>query len=248
VRPAPVPSDFHKNALVETNEQLCARYNRGDNLIRRWRQESGARYRQHNHWTPERMDEVRGLIAKGMTAREVSEATGLTRKAVIEAAKRYGLGPWLVKPGSKPGDTRHIPDDYAERWAVLSNKQLAAHYRKSGATVGVWNKLLGLVRPTGKHVNPKPAKTAPPKTITSATVKRWPAHHKPAPMVSNRDVTQAGLAADFLRRFGPVVRCRADGRYDERGTHWRRGSTVLTADEVIERAQRNGWRPWGIAA
>lgn len=66
----------------------------------------------------------------------------------------------------------------------------------------------------------------------------------------NRDTSLAGQAADYLRRFGPVVRCDDRGRYNENGTHWRRNFSVLTADEIIERAEANGFdsRAWARLA
>lgn len=62
------------------------------------------------------------------------------------------------------------------------------------------------------------------------------------------DATPAGQAAEYLRRFGPVVRCDERGRYDPAGNRWRRGSALLTADEIIERAIRNGWTGGRMAA
>lgn len=59
---------------------------------------------------------------------------------------------------------------------------------------------------------------------------------------TKRDWSAAGQAADFLRRFGPVARCDESGRYDPKGNHWRRGSSILTAADVIARAERNGWQ------
>jgi hypothetical protein len=50
-------------------------------------------------------------------------------------------------------------------------------------------------------------------------------------------------AVDHLRRFGPVVRCTPAGGFDPKGRHWRRGSAVLTAAEIVERALAKGWTP-----
>ncbi|MDQ2762682.1 MAG: hypothetical protein M3Y22_04085 [Pseudomonadota bacterium] len=58
----------------------------------------------------------------------------------------------------------------------------------------------------------------------------------------SRDMSRAGMAADYLKRFGPVFRCNERGNPEGRPTHWRRGSFVLTDQEIIERAERNGWR------
>jgi len=56
-----------------------------------------------------------------------------------------------------------------------------------------------------------------------------------------RDGSRAGLAADFLRRFGPVSKCNDRGLADIAGKLWRRGSAILTDAELIERAERLGW-------
>lgn len=57
------------------------------------------------------------------------------------------------------------------------------------------------------------------------------------------DVSPPARAAEYLRRFGQVVRCTADGKYHPKGDHWHRGNGIpLTADEIIARAVRNGWR------
>ena len=65
-----------------------------------------------------------------------------------------------------------------------------------------------------------------------------------------RDTSLVGQAADYLRRFGPVVRCDDKGRYSGNGTHWRRGASILMADEIIERAEANGFdaRAWARLA
>lgn len=57
-------------------------------------------------------------------------------------------------------------------------------------------------------------------------------------------------AADFLRRVAPILRCNPDGSLNPRGTHWRRGSAVLAAEDVIERALAKGWNPdaWRLVA
>lgn len=39
--PRPMPADFARNAVVETNEELEKRYHAGPNLVTRWRRQSG---------------------------------------------------------------------------------------------------------------------------------------------------------------------------------------------------------------
>lgn len=63
-----------------------------------------------------------------------------------------------------------------------------------------------------------------------------------------RDMSEAGQAADFLRRLGPVYRCNALGRADFTGSMWRYGNVILSSADLIARAERKGWRAVEIAA
>lgn len=68
--------------------------------------------------------------------------------------------------------------------------------------------------------------------------------HKPAKLPQiHRDDTAAGRAADFLRHYGPLTRCNEQGFYDPKGGCWRRGSAILSASDVMERAHRLGFNP-----
>lgn len=112
------------------------------------------------NWTPERRAELKALVARGLTAREVAPTFGLTRKAVIDAVRKHDLGPWRAKPGSRPGDTNHIPADFAERWHNTSQAELAAHYKRATGTISLWVKRLGLVRTASSTTGinrPRPA-------------------------------------------------------------------------------------------
>ncbi len=42
-------------------------------------------------WTPERLDQLRGYLAAGMSAREASDKLGVTRNVVIGQATRHGI-------------------------------------------------------------------------------------------------------------------------------------------------------------
>jgi len=227
-------------------------------------------------WTSAELAQIKLAVAAGNTARDLETLTGRSRKAIISAVKRYELGPWLAKPGSKPGDTSHIPDDFAERWHCSNQAALAAHYGRATATISLWVKRLGLVRTadsTAGFNRPMPTDFIHVQngltiqelmlryTVGRDIVRRWlseagikrerfqqplrlikPNAYQTAPVDRpHRDASRAGMAAEFLRRFGPVARCDARGRFDPNGFHWRRGSTVLSAAEVIERAERNGW-------
>lgn len=126
-----------------------------------------------------------------------------------------------------PSRGQPMPQGFPSVAAVMSNKHLEARYSVGAETVKRWRAECGVPLP------PRSPKLLPFKqnAFQTAPVDR-----------PHRDDSIAGQAADFLRRLGPVIRCDRSGRYDQNGDRWRRGSTLLTADEVIERAVRNGWR------
>ena len=125
-----------------------------------------------------------------------------------------------------------MPASFPEIAPTMTRYVLADHYGVSTDVVKRWCDEAGVkYKPTHPLGRKGPRVSAADRAIGTVTV------------MNQRDHSRAGQAADFLRRFGPVVRCDAEGRYAERGTHYRRGSTVLTGEEVIERAVRNGWNP-----
>ncbi len=177
---------------------------------------------------------------------------------------RYGVGDgvltrWRRELGGV--DRAPVPADFADRFAVSNIDQLRQYYRRGWVTINRWIKEAGLIRPVAPK-KPAAVKAAKrPKTKPVAFVRSAPevirfrparpnAYQTAALNVVVRNMSEAGRAADYLRRFGPVVRCDERGRYNENGTHWRRNSTVLTPAEIIERAERNGWqaREWSKVA
>jgi hypothetical protein len=54
-------------------------------------------------------------------------------------------------------------------------------------------------------------------------------------------MTTAGMAAEFLRRYGSVYRCDPDGKPNAKGTHWRRFLSVVSDEDLIARAKKLGW-------
>jgi len=69
------------------------------------------------------------------------------------------------------------------------------------------------------------------------------ANRIPPPPVVFHDLSRAGQAAEYLRRFGPVFRCNSNGGADAKGDHWSRSGFVLMDEEIITRAERLGWEP-----
>lgn len=53
-----------------------------------------------------------------------------------------------------------------------------------------------------------------------------------------RPQTPSEIAAEYLRKYMPVHRCNECGGYMKKGLHWRAGSSVLTTEELIAKADK----------
>lgn len=131
------------------------------------------------------------------------------------------------KPCATVGLKRVMPDDFLPVLRRLGSQGAAKHFHASLATVTRWRRELEL-KPQARMK----------KGIGQSRTDRG---FMPRPLIQNRDMTLAGQAADYLRRFGSVYRCDASGSPTAKGTMWRRGFAVLSDDEIMHRAQRMGW-------
>jgi transposase-like protein len=121
-----------------------------------------------------------------------------------------------------------IPQGFALVAPGMTVNDLARRHGVGRTTVWKWCVRTGV----------RPRRATPQRSSDRAASRRL--SENPAP---HRDVTQAGLAADYLRKFGEVIRCDAVGNPLQDGFFWRRGGRfVLTDDEIIQRAIHNGWR------
>lgn len=142
------------------------------------------------------------------------------------------------------------PADFVQIAATRKTSAICKHYGVGERTVKRWFAQHGIVRtratrlfdPSRPVRAPKPvAVPAPKPRKAGAVVYR---QVQPRPLPDHRDNSRAGLAAQFLQRFGPIVRCDENGRLNATGTHWLRGGRfVLTDGEIIDRATRQGWAP-----
>ena len=138
-------------------------------------------------------------------------------------------------PAIKP---KPIPDDFASACAVMTIRQVCEHF-----SIGV-----GTMR---KYCAVKGVKPCPEPRRPRLNVGR-PKRRDFGGIASSvhRDDSEAGRAANFLRRFGPLFRCDAQGHQLQDGFFWNRGGYVLTDEDIIARAQRKGWNPeqWRVLA
>ncbi|MBB4154149.1 hypothetical protein GGQ80_002059 [Sphingomonas jinjuensis] len=156
---------------------------------------------------------------------------------------------WIGETGATPlqRSVKPMPDDFK----VTLDMTQAAAAERYGVSVDVvrrWDEEAGfdrraayrnrLAREARERVAVRPAATSRAVATGATRASKFGTPFDPA----KRDWSLAGQAADFLRRLGPVARCDASGRYDPKGNHWRRGSSILTAADVIARAERNGWQ------
>lgn len=125
---------------------------------------------------------------------------------------------------------RPMPDDFAQVLRGLGSQGAAAHYRASLGTITRWRRLVGLQPHHRAKLRSKPAPGAYNFRVGQAVM-----HIK-------RDYSRGGQAAEFLRKFGAVYRCRQTGAADPKGLFWSRYGRVLDEEQLISRATRLGWR------
>lgn len=183
-------------------------------------------------WSQADRERIRRLVAEGRTAREIGAIYGEDRLAIIGMVWRNDLGPW---PKQQPAP---IPEDFAERWKTSSQAVLVEHYGKSIATISRWCKEARLTRAAPSNFR-SAAKAAKPKPAPQRN-KRASVHAIGQPSQSfsgyARDTSRVGRAVEYLQRFGAVSRCDENGVLRTDGKFWRRGSSILTDDDIIERA------------
>jgi len=190
--------------------------------------------------TQDELNAIREQVALGKSASQIGEAMGRTKRSIVGLVKGHNLGPWRSKHGHAPGSVDWIPTDLEQHWHLMNQAALAKHYGRSASTISLWVRRMGLVRTAEKRFVPvSPKQRAKPKPV--APVKRPLASHggghKPAQFEApQRDMSPVGLAVEYLRRLSAVYRCTETGRADVAGQFWRRGNSVLTDVDVIERA------------
>lgn len=146
-------------------------------------------------------------------------------------------GPALGAGGKPP---KPAPDDFAEIAPTMSQTSLAVYYGVDHKVIRRWVKETGVSSQLSRR-GPRlgqPRMPAAPKPKPKPSNWRYAGGNKPV-AVSSTSKTMLDLAADVLRRERfTVYRCDDRGRFDLKGEYWRIGFSVLTGDELLERAAK----------
>ncbi len=224
----PVPTDFAEVAPTMLRTQLRRRYGVSNDVVTRWVKETGT-------MTAGRLAQKRSVPGDFATLAPTMSLTSLQNhySAGERTVKR-----WLRESGAKAALYKSVlpqrlgaPTPHFCRAVAptMTHPSLRAHYGVGAATVARWVREAGV--PTLGILHPSP----PP--IPGGMVFRGHA----AGLVL-RDLRQRSMyddAADTLRRERFVVfRCDGRGRADLKGTYWRIGNTLLTPDELLQRAEK----------
>lgn len=190
-------------------------------------------------WTEQHRDTLRDLIKQGLRSADVAEQMPFSRGSIIDAAARYGLGPWLSKPGVKAKASAAIPRDFAKKRERMTKAQLCRHYRRGMTTISAWESALKLP-PKVREPRKTKVKWAPPVNDKPRAI---PANTSTKPTTPidryQRDMSAEGQAQEVLQRDGWVVyRCTSTGMPSHGGSHWQCGRLVVTGAELVERAER----------
>lgn len=193
-----------------------------------------------NRWNARDKATVIRAMAEGLTSDKAGAMVGRSGCAVRKMRARTDPAPILRDRTSKSDP---LPDDFKEQWAAKSMEGLAEHYSRSKRKIADWVRIAGLKRSASWRSEAGLARLL----VSQAPRIRHKPHRKTNAFLTAAidrprvDASLAGRAAEYLRRYGPVIRCRSDGRYHEGGTHWRRGNTLMTGAQIIDRAKQKGW-------
>lgn len=164
-------------------------------------------------------------VAKGKTLHQLAKIYKRSQSTIVAWRRAKGIpGLKPVYNPRKPIERPPAPPGFAAAARTMTENALRIRFRAGQAMIRHWCKEQGV----------SPLKATRPS---------W-GKATPAPVIDYRENSLAGKAAQYLQKFGPVVRCDAEGRLDSKGTHWLRGGrTILTDDEIMDRARRNGFDP-----
>lgn len=218
----PMPEGFRDAARTYAKHRLLGMFGVGSTTLARWLTELESPY------------ETPPPILQRPMPEDFAEHAHETNHQLMD---RYGCGTkvlvrWRKMVGVTPRDPREAspaPQGFKMVASTLTMRELRERFHRSEPVIRRWCRIEG--------VEPKRVWGKEAARLVAGRATR---HFSPQTPIA-RDMSRVGQAVDFLRRFGPVVRCNIGGRYDPHGDRWRRGSTILTGAEIIDRAERLGW-------
>lgn len=215
----PIPEDFRDFATEMSRRELQRHYSAGQATICRWLTEIGCRAlrRPRSHMPAEFPS-----YAASMTVAELKAKHRVGHERIKVWCKLAGVTP-------KRNGLRPVPSDFIEAAKFTTKNMLMKNYRADWKTVSRWIEETGVS--TAQYI------PTPPPASSRGIVFRG---HAATPLARDlRHITIFDQAADALRRERFVVyRCDQRGRYAEKGNHWRLGNTLLTPDELLQRAAK----------
>lgn len=217
MKPRPKPDDFEDIFHLYNKEELMAHYSAGRGAVDRWLAGRKAKGIQPRRKLPADFAQV----APGLSAFAVRQHYNTTDAIVARWYREAGIDRPIVY--SVPP-----PSDFAEMATKLTKSALRKHYDVGTAKIARW---LVDAAVDAKTYTPPPRHQRP-KTPWSGY--KLPHGH----FAAMRTTSIYEDAADVLRRFCPVYRCHENGKADEKGEFWRVGMSVLTPDELLERADK----------
>lgn len=146
---------------------------------------------------------------------------GVTLLARHYKAGHKMIARWIAELGLPPAPQpgfKQVPSDLSQVAPTMTRAQLARHYRSSDKVISRWLCEAGISPKSNRRTYFKLSKRG-------------------ADIPPARRETPSDLAADYLRRFGPVSRCYASGAFSLTGDHCRVGNIILTRTEIIQRAE-----------
>jgi hypothetical protein len=215
----PLPDDFATVATGRSKEWACQHYKAGNDTVSRWFEEAGLKAQFKGPKCRPMPDDFAAVFPTLKNQFEVCAHYGATEKVVRRWMNEAGLKPHQVQD-------RPVPDDFAHVAPSMSKTQLGDRYKVSHDVINRWLRLSGVKAMERTRVAHRSSRLVP----TRGTGR------------PNLTITRAAsiydIAANELRRFGPVFRCDDRGIYRQAGDYWRMGWSILTPDELLERAAR----------
>ena len=145
-----------------------------------------------------------------------------------ETLQRWYAETGLPKVRSKREKGLAAPEGFEDFARSHSQRETMRHFGISRDMVRTFEAKMDLKRV--RFITAPTVPSAAPKFIKPNAYQTAPVNRV------QRDMSAAGQAADFLRKFGPVYRCDVKGAPLADGFFWRRGSAILSDAELIERA------------